>query len=107
VDRRRTRRLRAGDLAVTEYVVAYDIRDDDDRARVAALLSRWGVRQQRSVFVCELDEEAQNGLLEALERFLIPDPTWFNSFAQCGSCRDARWGHGQVVPGIDEPFWII
>ena len=36
--------------AVSVYVIAYDIRDDRRRARVAALLSRYARRVQFSVF---------------------------------------------------------
>ena len=43
-------------MALT-VIAAYDIRVDDRRARLAALLQAYGDRIQKSVFVLEVDED--------------------------------------------------
>ncbi|KUK13956.1 MAG: CRISPR-associated endonuclease Cas2 [Clostridia bacterium] len=39
------------------YVISYDISDDKKREMMAKLLERYGVRVQKSVFECYVDEK--------------------------------------------------
>jgi len=53
------------------YVVAYDISDDGERARVASILQAWGlVRIQRSLFVGVLPRGRVNDLAQVIKRSL-------------------------------------
>src|SRR5581483_10587436 len=42
-------------IVALTYMIAYDISEDNRRARVAATLQAYGDRIQRSVFVCTLE----------------------------------------------------
>ena len=46
------------------WIVAYDVSDDDRRHRLATVLLRYGWRIQFSVFECELTDEALEEVLE-------------------------------------------
>ena len=54
-------------------VVAYDVRDDGRRARLAAVLAAHGIRIQRSVFECLLDESTLAEILQSADRLLNND----------------------------------
>jgi CRISPR-associated protein Cas2 len=95
-------------VAVIGVVIAYDISDDDARAEVAALLSRHGVRLQRSVFQCELAgaEELAAMLTEVYSR-ADPNSDVVHMFRQCVACASAKASWGQVRPALDVPYWIV
>ena len=44
-------------------IVAYDVKEDNRRARIAAVLSAYGFRLQKSVFECQLDAESRPEVL--------------------------------------------
>ncbi len=88
-------------------VIAYDVSDDRQRFRLAALLSRYGVRLQRSVFECELDEAALAGLLEQAGEIVELNHDIVHAFTQCATCLQARKGLGQAPIGLREDYWIV
>ncbi|MBR4611168.1 MAG: CRISPR-associated endonuclease Cas2 [Kiritimatiellae bacterium] len=51
------------------YLISYDIADPRRLQRVAKLLKRYGVRLQKSVFACDLDERRYNELRRKLAAF--------------------------------------
>ena len=55
------------------YLVAYDISEDRTRRRAVTLLSRRGVRIQRSVFEILAHPSSLRRLLATLERLLGPE----------------------------------
>jgi CRISPR-associated protein Cas2 len=88
-------------------IVAYDVSQDARRARLAALLSCWGDRIQRSVFECQLD---QLELVEVLRRasVIIDSRTdVVHAFPHCGSCAGGRAELGQARRLEDVPYWIV
>lgn len=56
----------------TRYLICYDIRCDERRGRVAALLEDHGTRVQYSVFECDLDQrtllKVRRGLMRQMDQ---------------------------------------
>lgn len=50
-----------------EYVVAYDISDDRERAKVDRVLKKYGFRMQKSLFECKLSQTLKNKLIAELK----------------------------------------
>lgn len=88
-------------------VVAYDISHDRARARVAAVLSMWGDRLQRSVFACTLDGDELTALIDRLRTLVDPGKDVIQVFRQCATCDDARTDIGQAHLPSDDPYWIL
>ena len=55
------------------YLVTYDITEPGRLRRVAKVLKRYGLRVQKSVFECEIDERLYKELRTRLERILKDD----------------------------------
>jgi CRISPR-associated protein Cas2 len=66
-------------------VIAYDIRDDARRLRVANELENWGQRTQFSVFECDLTEAEAESLLTRL-RALRADEDALRIYRLCAAC---------------------
>lgn len=56
---------------VADYVVAYDISSDRERAKVDKVLRGFGFRAQKSVFECRLDKKGKKELIEQLRKLSI------------------------------------
>jgi CRISPR-associated protein Cas2 len=54
-------------MSAADYVFAYDVTDDRERARVSKLLAGYGFRAQKSVFECRLTRTARDTLLRRIE----------------------------------------
>lgn len=52
---------------VDDFVVVYDISDDNERRKVDKTLKGFGFRVQKSVFECKLDQKVKERLLRRLE----------------------------------------
>lgn len=95
-------------MAVISVVVAYDISGDDARAEIAALLSRHGIRLQRSVFQCEFaDGPELTDILARVYTRANPNTDVIHTFRQCAPCGTARSGWGQTRPALDVPYWVV
>ena len=88
-------------------VVAYDIADDNRRARVAARLSAHGNRLQRSVFECIVDDSTLTELVTEIEGLLDHDTDVLHVLFQCVDCHGHRHEFGQVDHSLHELFWVI
>ena len=51
------------------YLIAYDISDPRRLRRVAKLLNRFGVRIQKSVFACDIDDRRYGDLKRRLREY--------------------------------------
>ena len=94
-------------MATLTLIAAYDIREDDRRAHLAAVLQTVGDRVQKSVFVIMVDEE---GLEEVRQRALGIIDTRTDSllfFRQCAGCWDSHipLGQGHVPAAVTH--WAI
>ena len=91
-------------MALT-VVAMYDVHEDQDRARVAAVLQRWGDRIQRSVFVCMVEPEELPVMIESVKQIMDPDTDSFAVMRQCKTCWDAHVQLGQAAPPQPTLFW--
>ncbi len=91
-------------MALT-YVVAYDISEDNRRARAAAVLQAHGDRIQRSVFVCTLEQEALSELCGHLADIINPRTDSLHVFRQCSSCWQALSVYGQATVTDAPLYW--
>jgi len=90
------------------YVVAYDIRDDQRRTKVAKILEDFGDRAQYSVFEMALDRSEQlEKLRYRLEGVIDPAADGVRVYFLCQSCREkaAVLGQGQIYR--DEDIYVI
>ena len=93
-------------MALT-VIIAYDISSDNARARVAAMISVWGDRIQRSVYQCLLTTEALDDLLARIEATIDHQSDTVHVFRQCASCSTATRYVGQATQPAEHPYWII
>lgn len=93
-------------MALT-VLAMYDISDDDTRAKVAAVLQRWGDRVQLSVFVCTIPAEELDGMVEKVRSLIDPDHDSFYVVRQCGLCWADKVVLGQAHPPAPELFWAV
>lgn len=78
---------------MARYILCYDISDDRERLRVEKVAKRFGLRLQKSVYWCALENGTHKAALEEALRklnprsgcvLLIPAPNWdtVNSFGE-------------------------
>ncbi len=69
-----------------QYVVCYDIADDQRRNRVAQALLDFGERVQESVFVATLDEELHARMMDRLVGLIAALEDRVHVFPLCAAC---------------------
>lgn len=90
------------------YVVAYDIRDDRRRTRVANILEDFGDRAQYSVFEMELDRpERIKALHRRLENAIEPSEDGVPSYFLCRDCHQKATVLGQGKIYRDDDVYIV
>jgi len=91
-----------------EYIVCYDIADDDARRnRVATALLDYGQRVQESVFVAHLDEELAAKMIERLKRLVDEERDRVHVFQLCGACSKKTQVLGSAEVVEDRAYYII
>lgn len=93
-------------MAVT-VVVTYDVREDGRRARMSAALQAWGDRVQRSVFICLLEADDLNELVDDLSKIMNLDTDLLHVFPLCASCGKRAVARGQAVLEDPPVFWMV
>jgi CRISPR-associated protein Cas2 len=93
-------------MALT-VVVAYDISEDDRRARVAALLQTCGDRIQRSVFLCRVTSDDLDDVIARLRTMIDPRTDAVHVFRQCRACWEDAVVIGQASVAEPEPYWVV
>lgn len=88
-------------------VIAYDVRDNDRRARLAAALALHGLRVQKSVFECLVDEAELAAIVAKAKDLLDLDHDVFHVFHQCDTCGPKRHAAGQVATVLHDLYWIV
>ncbi|MFT4228492.1 CRISPR-associated endonuclease Cas2 [Micropruina sp.] len=87
-------------------VIAYDVSEDGRRARLAALLQRYGDRIQFSVYLCRLDEDDLNQLVQAAERIINLNTDSLYVLRQCPTCWERMDCRGQSRPPERVLYWL-
>ena len=93
-------------MALT-ILATYDIAQNRARSKVAALLQRWGDRLQRSVFMCVIEPDDLDKLLERVKTMIDLDTDSFLVFRQCGQCWEKMAAVGQTTPERPTLFWSV
>lgn len=89
------------------YLIAYDITNDNRRARVSAALSAWGDRIQLSIFACHLDVDDYGELVDRLGTIIEPSTDVVQIFRQCAPCHDELLSLGQAREFALDPYWVV
>ena len=93
-------------MALTS-VIAYDISNGDVRARVAAVLSAWGERVQKSVFICTLEPDDLTRVLERVEALIDHGTDIVQVWRQCAACYAQAAAVGCHEPPEEVRYWIL
>lgn len=93
-------------MALT-VIAAYDVRVDDRRARLAALLQAYGNRIQKSVFVLEVDENELDLIVERGLRIIDVDTDSFWLARQCANCWEVLVTLGQTKAPEKVLYWAV
>ena len=93
-------------MALT-VIAAYDIRDNDRRAHMAALLQAYGNRIQKSVFLLNVDVDELT-LVHLKSTTIIDvdtDSLWLAR--QCATCWESLVTVGQAAMPDRELCWVV
>ncbi len=89
------------------WIIAYDIAHPRRLRRVAALMERFGVRVQKSVFECWLDDAAFNDLTRRITPLLHPREDSVRYYPLCAQCRAAAATHCEGDFDPPENYYIV
>jgi CRISPR-associated protein Cas2 len=95
------RRERAEDR--TFVVVAYDVREDRRRARLARVLLGFGARIQGSVYELWIDEQRLERMWAAVGQ-VVGAEDYVRCYIICGMCEGRTRSYGMAPPGDVEVF---
>ena len=88
-------------------IVAYDVQNNNNRAKIAARLQAHGNRIQRSVFLITIEHSELDTLIEQIEQFMDYNHDSLIVLRQCQTC----WSHaqlkGQIDDDPDELCWTV
>ncbi len=93
-------------MALT-IIASYDIAEDDRRARIAALIQAWGTRIQRSVYLCQIEEQDLVDLVERIESLMDLGTDSLLVLRQCANCWESHMAVGQSSPRPDVFYWAV
>lgn len=93
-------------MAVT-HLAAYDVSEDQRRARLAALLQAFGDRIQKSVFLVSVDVEELEFITAQAATIIDEDRDSLWVLRQCVSCWDTVAKVGQATAPTPTRFWTV
>lgn len=88
-------------------VISYDIVDDKKRNELAKLLENHGIRVQKSVFECQLDEKRYLKLKEQIEKKIDMKEDSVRYYYLCKKCIERIEISGWGTVSQEEDFIII
>ena len=94
-------------MAILTLIAAYDVRHDDRRARLAAMLQSVGDRVQKSVFVLMIDTQSFSELQLRAGQIIDPDTDSLLFFRQCATCWDSHVPLGQGHVPDEVTHWAV
>lgn len=83
-------------------VACYDISDPKQLTKVAKRMKDFGVRMQKSLFECELDDEGYSKMKESIKKIVDPAKASLRYYRLCASCQNKIEFLGQVLPGLED-----
>lgn len=90
------------------YVISYDITNDGIRKRVSDLLEGYGVRVQKSVFECSVEEKALSSLVDRLAGALeVRTNGDIRIYRWCETCALGSVGLGELEEGHDNVAHVL
>lgn len=94
-------------MAILTLIAAYDVRHDDRRARLAAMLQSVGDRVQKSVFVLMIDTQSFSELQLRAGQIIDPNTDSLLFFRQCATCWDSHVPLGQGHVPEEVTHWAV
>lgn len=79
------------------YLISYDIIDDKKRTRLHKMLKNYGIRNQYSVFECDLDEKKYVELVYKINKVKIETGDSIMIYPICSSCQSKIMRKGSFV----------
>lgn len=89
------------------WLVTYDIANQRRLRRVAALMTQFGVRVQKSVFECWLTDQALRELQKRIAPLLEPQQDSVRYYPLCADCRNMAAQNASTVCEPPEKFYIV
>jgi CRISPR-associated protein Cas2 len=89
------------------WIITYDIADSRRLRRVAKLMEQRGIRVQKSVFECWLDDEQRHALFAQLESVLDKARDSVRWYTICADCRQTAASHGQTEIRENRSYYIV
>ncbi|MCP5064503.1 MAG: CRISPR-associated endonuclease Cas2 [Ignavibacteriae bacterium] len=89
------------------YIITYDISDDKIRLRISNILEDYGVRVQKSVFECWLDNDKSLDQLTNVLEDVLDDNGNIRIYPLCKVCFEKSVGIGKVVKIDGEDGYMI
>lgn len=89
------------------HLIAYDVTDDNVRARLAALLAVWGDRIQKSVFECTLAQDDLEELMARVTNLIDLSTDSVHVVPICQGCEGSRRLVGQAGRAEESWCWVI
>ena len=90
-----------------DYLICYDIPDDNRRSRLAGLLLDFGKRVQRSVFYAHLDAQLSKRLCERLNQTIDESEDSLLIIPLCAACAEKTILIGKGEIPEDRPWYIL
>lgn len=94
-------------MAILTRVVAYDVADNNRRARVAALLQTHGDRIQQSVYLLTIEPTRMENILDTLRKLIDTSRDNIYVFSQCADCWTSHIELGLAHPPRELRYWCI
>lgn len=79
------------------YLVSYDIVNDKKRARLHKMLKNYGIRNQFSVFECDLDEKKYVELMYKINKIKMEIGDSIMIYPICSSCQTKIKKRGSFI----------
>lgn len=94
-------------MATLTRVVAYDVADDNRRARVAALLQTHGDRIQQSVYLLTISPPRMEKILVTLRKLIDTSRDNIYVLDQCAECWSGHIELGVAHSPNDSHYWCV
>lgn len=88
-------------------IITYDIADEKRLRKVAILMEDYGIRVQRSVFECLIEERQVIQLIDKLMKIIEVKEDSTRIYRMCGNCQDRVQIIGQGAVTSDPDVYIF